>query len=171
MAKLIKKSNSKDVLYNFSWQLLRVNLSFKSLEDAKSSLNKLKKYVDEKDVNKVWRVLNLLSATRMGLSGQQKRDLSEEQKEEFKKIDEQVKEFREHLSDVYKNLPKDFKLETEEKKKKDISNAKTEDIEKILKSLKDRYEKGGPSGIKQSPHRTSLKEYIKFLEDELKSRN
>jgi hypothetical protein len=64
---------NKLVLYEFEWQALRTSLDFSTIEGVEASLAKLRTYVTNKICyNRIWRVLNLLCATRAGFSGQRK---------------------------------------------------------------------------------------------------
>lgn len=76
-------SAHKRVLYDPEWQSLRVSLlarnnragGFATLEGTKSNLVRLTAYLEaaeseQEEINRLWRILNLLNATRMGFSGQ-----------------------------------------------------------------------------------------------------
>jgi hypothetical protein len=61
------------VMYSSAWQAVRVGLLGKwgSEEGARENIEVLKQYIgDGQDLNRVWRVLNLLNAVRMGFNGQ-----------------------------------------------------------------------------------------------------
>lgn len=62
----------KEVLYDVEWQSLRVSLlgSFTTINGVESNIVKLKNYLRSPNKVKLWRVLNLLNAVRMGYHGQ-----------------------------------------------------------------------------------------------------
>lgn len=151
---------AKIVLYDFEWQALRTDLDFSSQETTEASLYRLKKYLgNNKDINRVWRVLNLLAATRMGFSGQ--RVLSKVDADDLEKRDRLVKQERERLSKVYGDL-KDaghkFTIPTENQLVKDLKAANDQAYKRVFKSLKQRFTHSG-----ESVNRPELAYYLRLM--------
>lgn len=67
---------NKEILYDVDWQKLRVSLlgGFVTKDGMKRNLNTLNEYInaaknDQDRFHRLWRVVNLLNAVRMGFSG------------------------------------------------------------------------------------------------------
>lgn len=93
---------AKENLYNVKWQALRVSLlSYFPTEDGvKRNIGLLKEYIssftdDYDEYLKLWRVINLLNAVRMGYNGQGL---------DGTKQDEMIIDFRSTCQDRYKEL-------------------------------------------------------------------
>lgn len=162
------KSNMKDsklVLYNLKWQILRMSLKFDTVDNVIKSTYLLNEYLKkdkptEQGINRAWRVLNLLNAVRMGFSGARKlRPMT------IKSIDEKdvlVKLFRKSVSSMYgalKAMGETLKPDSEAQMEEDIKNADIRDLSLLYKDLRLRYRKSG-----YSKHRPELKFYICLIE-------
>lgn len=152
---------SKLVLYNFEWQSLRTSLDFSTLETTEKSIKKLADYLDDQsDVNKVWRVLNLLAATRMGFSGQRSLIKDTGKMADLENRDEIVKTLRERLSEKFADMDKNkIAPDSRSSMVDDLHKASKEDRERVYKSLKSRYDKS-----EESVHRPELKFYLTLME-------
>ena len=98
-------NNQKAVLYDVEWQTLRVNTltqnneygGWNTVEGVKENVNKLSTYIlntrDKQEYfYRLWRVLNMLNAVRMGYSGTKQVDTTQ---------DNLVKAFRDDVSQEY----------------------------------------------------------------------
>jgi hypothetical protein len=151
----------KLTLYNFEWQALRTSLDFSTLETTEKCIKKLSDYLgDQENVNKVWRVLNLLSATRMGFSGQRTLLKDNGRLADLENRDELIKAFRERLSKKFADLDK-TKIEPDSRSSMvdDLHKASEEDFNRVYKSLQSRYDKSG-----ESVNRPELAFYLKLME-------
>src|SRR3954454_21993824 len=67
--------NVRELIYDWEWQKLRIGLDFRTLDAAYESTTRLRFYLKEALTTQRWarlyRINNLLAATRMGLRGQQ----------------------------------------------------------------------------------------------------
>jgi hypothetical protein len=157
---------SKLVLYDYQWQELRVSLDFSNAESTERSLRVLRGYLREHyDLNRVWRILNLLSATRMGFSGIRKLIKSADKLKDLEVRDKSVLAEREFLSQSHQRMIKrgdKFQLNSEEKLISDLKDAQERSLDtfmKVYNSLSDRYEKSN-----RSKNRPELKYYLNLME-------
>lgn len=160
--------DSKQMLYDYDWQVLRINLDFTTFESTKSALTKIKKYVNEKDLNKVMRALNLLAATRMGFSGQRKTIKDSDKRKDLAKRDEIVLEYLDRLSKINKELKETGKKPeplNEEDQIKDLKNADLKNFTLLYNDLIYRYENSS-----RSNSRPELKDYLKLMHKVLESK-
>lgn len=151
----------KLVLYNFEWQALRTSLDFSNLESTEICIKKLSDYLgDQEDVNKVWRVLNLLSATRMGFSGQRSILKDSGRLADLENRDELVKSLRERLTKKFEGMDKTkIAPDSRSSMADDLHKASKEDVDRVYTSLKSRYDKSD-----ESIHRPELAFYLKLME-------
>ena len=104
-------NNQKAVLYDVNWQVLRVNTlgqnndsgGWNSAEGANVNITKLRHYIiatkDKQEYYyRLWRVLNMLNAVRMGYSGTKQTDTEQ---------DVLVRQFRDIISKRYHELTDD----------------------------------------------------------------
>jgi hypothetical protein len=69
----------RKLIYDYNWQCLRIGLSFQDEKSCKDALERLKQYLCEdpgegdSNRNRIYRVTNMLAATKMGLNGQLKK--------------------------------------------------------------------------------------------------
>jgi len=156
---------SKVVVYNIPWQLLRIQLlarysekgGFDTVEGVRENIQKLKNYIGGKsDINKVWRVLNLLNATRMGYAGQD---------EIGSPKDKLLVKYRDQISETYKNLKEtqEFKPDTDSDIRADVRKAAPELLEKVYRDLRSRL-KEQPADA--GPARERLQHFLKLIEKE-----
>jgi hypothetical protein len=158
-------NKQKLTLYDWDWQNLRVSLlksspgegGFTGLEGTRANLAALKNYLGTKpSKDKLWRVLNLLNAVRMGNSGQGKRGSEH---------DKLVAEFRDRVSEQYKTAQGDFQPPSEESLRVALAGASTEDLQRVAANL----------GIRKklhsaSKHREELGYFLGLLQEELDKR-
>lgn len=68
--------NKREIIYNWKWQVTRISCCFTDEKKAIESLQKLRTYINvspgpgDSEANRIYRVLNLLTAAHMGLQGQ-----------------------------------------------------------------------------------------------------
>ena len=159
-------SDNKTSLYDFEWQALRTSLDFSNEESTKNSIQKCRRYLDDySDINKVWRVLNLMSATRMGFSGSRKLIKSPEKRKDLEIKDSLALEFREKLSNAYDKLKQNQqRLITDDESKlwEDLKNASSDDFGRVYESLIHRYENSS-----RSKARPELRHYLNIMRDVL----
>jgi hypothetical protein len=159
-------SDNKTSLYDFQWQALRTSLDFSNEESTRNSIERCKKYLEDySDVNKVWRVLNLMAATRMGFSGSSKLIKSPDKLKDLQKRDEIVLGFREKLSQIYDKLKQNQQqlvVDDESKLRDDLKNASTDEFGRVYESLIHRYENSS-----RSQARPELKHYLEIMRDVL----
>lgn len=160
-----KVSINKSTLYDFEWQLLRVNLDFSSSVTTRESIEKILFYTDSKDINKIWRALNLMAATRMGFSGLFKLIKCKEKLKDLKIRDNLVCKIRNQLSEQYKELQKlNYKITVKPKEHQflDLKNASNDNFSIVFNSLVFRYENSS-----HSASRPELKEYLQLMQEVL----
>lgn len=150
----------KLTLYNFEWQALRTSLDFSSLESTEASIKKISDYLgSQDDINKVWRVLNLLSATRMGFSGQRIILKDNKRLGDLENRDEIVKALREKLSSKFSEMDKSkVAPDSRSTMVDDLHKASEEDYTRVYNSLRSRYDKSD-----QSVHRPELAFYLNLM--------
>jgi hypothetical protein len=152
----------KQILYDVEWQILRTQLLAKnnikggwaSIEGASNNLKRLNDYLGQKlTLARVWRVLNLLDAVRMGYSGQQRIGSFQ---------DNQVKKEREKLSRLYKNMISQYSFEipSEEEIIQDIMKAPEEDLKKVYVDLYNRWDTH-----RNSSYRNELRRFLDLIEE------
>ena len=152
----------KQILYDVEWQILRTQLLAKnnarggwaSVFGASCNLQRLKNYLGKKPtIARVWRVLNLLDAVRMGYGGQRRTGSFQ---------DKQVKKERERLSKLYSCMVSQdsFEISSEEETIRDIAKAKEEDLKKVYVDLYSRWDKH-----KSSSYRGELRRFLDLIEE------
>lgn len=165
-------------LYNIEWQTLRVNLDFSSPTKITETFKKLDQYLLEEPKgydthdNKLWRILNLLNATRMGLNGQIKRFADNFDKVvQLDKMSGMVASYRDNIKEEYDSRKeKHFRWEEDEERNA-LSLANEDDLNKVYRSLRARrkfakdYKK-----VKIEKTRPELLFYIWMLEREMERR-
>ena len=150
----------KQILYDVEWQILRTQLLAKnnarggwaSVFGAFCNLQRLKNYLGEKPtLARVWRVLNLLDAVRMGYSGQRRTGSFQ---------DKQVKKERERLSKLYSKMVSQdsFEIPSEEETIRDIAKAQEEDLKKVYVDLYNRWDKH-----RSSSYRGELRRFLDLI--------
>ena len=156
---------SKVVVYNIPWQLLRIQLlsrfsekgGFDTVEGVTENIQKLKSYIGGKsDINKVWRVLNLLNATRMGYAGQEEIGSAK---------DKLLVKYRDQISETYQNLKEsqEFKPDSDADIRADVRKATPELLDKVYRDLRSRL-KEKPVGAGAA--RARLEHFLKLIEKE-----
>ena len=159
---------SRLVLYDFEWQELRTLLNFSTLAMTQWSLEVLRKYLREGDLNRVWRVMNLLAATRMGFSGLRKLIKSSERLRDLRMRDTVVKQEHRKLSEELErliSLNKRFVVALHSELVDDIQKADFVALHRVHGSLSDRYARSD-----QSINRPELKYYLGLLDHEISTR-
>jgi hypothetical protein len=155
---------SKLVVYNVEWQLLRISLLGKwfSVKNVKENLNKLDSYLgDYKDLNKLYRVVNLLAGVRFAFA----------QTQQWENLaNNKVSLFFNNVSRLYyeekeKHPLKDFDIATEDDIRKSIRNAMLQTPEKMKAVYKDLYYKRWLPH-QNSSHREELRWFLNILEQE-----
>jgi hypothetical protein len=152
----------KQILYDVEWQTLSTQLLAKNndtegwatLFGASSNLKRLNVYLGkEPSLAKVWRVLNLLDAVRMGYSGQCRKESPQ---------DMLVKKERDRLSKIYKNMSSSssFEISSEEETIMDIKKAPKEDLQKVYEDLYARWDKH-----RDSSYRNELRRFLDLIEE------
>jgi hypothetical protein len=151
----------KQILYDVEWQILRTQLLSKnnytggwaSTSGASINLERLNNYLGgNPNLVKVWRVLNLLDAVRMGYSGQQRIGSPQ---------DKLVKRQRDKLSKIYKKMSSiyTFEIPSEEETISDIREASGSDLRDVYKDLYNRWDKH-----RNSLYRSELKHFLDLIE-------
>lgn len=136
-------------------------MDFSTLDTTEKSITRLSDYLeDQEDVNKVWRVLNLLSATRMGFSGQRTILKDKARLADLESRDEIIKAFRERLSKKFATMDKSkVSPDSRSTMVDDLHGAPKEEFDRVYKSLQNRYDKSD-----ESVHRPELAFYLKLME-------
>ena len=154
----------RHVLYQYEWQKLRTSLCFTSLRHIQGSIYTLQEYITkgsiaDPEVNRVYRALNLMAATYMGLIGGGKRGAAGTQ---------QVVWFRKYLSAQYAQLNRCFIARSHKQEVTRLRRAKREEpkvFARIERSLQRRFEKSG-----YSPVRVELIEYLDIMKEAASTR-
>jgi hypothetical protein len=153
----------KEVLYDVKWQSLRVDLlgDFRNFEGTKVNVGRLSGYIrSAKDKiekgRRIWRVLNLLNAVRMGYHGQKL--VGTLQDKYITLFRNSVQEQREKYEDIGKEW--DWN-----KVKDDVSNMDDFTRKQILKNLKSRV-KMSHYKTGSTKNRPELMKFIGLLEGE-----
>jgi hypothetical protein len=158
-----KSQTSKQMLYNFDWQLLRVRLDFSTTLTTQESLDRVKAYVEPgENLNKVWRALNLMAATRMGFSGLYKLIKKTEKLEDLELRDKLVLDYREWLTLKRKELESQGQTTervSEIDQFKDLKEASVDEFADVYASLTFRYENSSRSAA-----RPDLKRYLELMQ-------
>jgi hypothetical protein len=152
----------KQILYDVGWQILRIQLLAKNndtggwatLFGASFNLKRLDAYLGkEPSLAKIWRVLNLLDAVRMGYSGQQRTGSSQ---------DKLVKRERDRVSKVYKEMVSQcsFEIPSEEEIIGDIKKAPEEGLKNVYIDLYNRWDKH-----RSSSYRNELRRFLDLIEE------
>lgn len=156
-----KTQLTKEVLYNFEWQALRTSLDF-SEAGYQNSLALVTQYIETADdrINRIWRALNLITATRMGFSGLIRMCKDPAKLKELQIRDKILENYREKLSESYKALKEKFKLisDSEYDQLKDLKEASLEDLSRVYSSLTFRFENSS-----QSAARPELINYLNLM--------
>lgn len=132
----------KQTLLTYEWQRLRLSMEFTSVANARWSLEKLGFYLDHPNIDRVWRCLNLLAATTMGLNGQ------EAQGREVAEVKALVVEARETLSVLYAEMKREGQSltpPTEEAQREELLRAAWEDVEGLVRLHRDLKKRNNPS--------------------------
>lgn len=154
---MITMLDSKLVMYNVEWQALRVSLlgNWPTVQGATENLAKLDAYLgNEPNKSKLWRVLNLINATRMGYSGQGLKGTPQ---------DDLVKSFGTEVRSKYnlrcvKHLHDKFEVDTEAKILADWAQLSEEVQKKIRKNLAGRLK-----AHSTSEHRDELRWFLDII--------
>lgn len=153
----------KQVLYDIEWQDLRTKLlsrhrddgGWATVEGATTNISMLEDYLgDLTDVSKLWRVINLLDAVRMGYSGQRRTGSPQ---------DQMVKEYRDDLNIQYAQLKEQgaqHEAPLEEATIADIQSASEETLRRIHNNLLERWTKHSTS-----QHRDELRHFLDLIEE------
>lgn len=155
----------KEVLYEPKWQALRVSLlsrnnaegGFGSIAGTKSNLKRLDAYISaasgQEKHNRLWRVLNLLNAVRMGFSGQ---------KAAGSDRDDAVVTFRNSVQKMYNESRKKFDVSPpgEDEVRKQLKGMSEEDRKKIRTDLVKRQKTSN-----YSKNRPELHKFVKTVEE------
>lgn len=150
----------KQSLYNVSWQCLRVRMlgGWTTVEGTQRNIAALRAYLQIPRLSerhtRLWRVLNLLNAVRMGNSGQGKAGSEH---------DQLVRDFRDQVSAQYKALKAAggvlFVVDSDTKVLEDWRALPEQDRQNVLHNLRDRSDKH-----KRSKHREELNHFINVVE-------
>lgn len=157
----------KMALYNIDWQVLRVSLSFSSMETVQASCNKLLEYMNDDIIgydtrsNKLWRVINLLNAAVMGLNGQLKLAKTEEREEVVKAMITFIQMFRTSWQEEYHSSDKQFRWD-EAIEWSFLEATPRAEVEKVLQSLVKR--KNFAAEFKKMQVSKTRPELLKYLE-------
>lgn len=149
----------KEVLYDVEWQSLRVSLlgSFTTINGVESNIVKLKNYLRSTNKVKLWRVLNLLNAVRMGYHGQRLVGTLQDAK---------IIYFRNNVQQLYRNNLELFPSNWNWKKvQKDLQELYLDNqviFIKILRNLKLRQKNALKRKTMQ--HRPELKTFLDKME-------
>jgi hypothetical protein len=155
-------SPHKQILYDVEWQILRTQLLAKnnatggwaSVYGTSCNLKRLNEYLGLRpSLAKIWRVLNLLDAVRMGYSGQQRIGSFQDKK---------VKEERDRLSRIYKNTIShySFEIPSEEETIQDIVKASGKELKNVYTDLSVRWDKHRSSSC-----RGELRRFLDLIEE------
>lgn len=166
----------KLALYNIEWQTLRVNLTFNTFNGIQASCDILEDYYSaplegyDTEDNKLWRIINLLNAVCMGLSGQVKVARDDQRVTEVTTWIEYVQERRKMYQDRYHAGQKVFKW-GEELERGSISVTDTSNLLAVYKSLtKRKHFAKETKGMPVDKTRPELLRYINMISDELTKR-
>jgi hypothetical protein len=148
--------DQKLCLYNVEWQKLRVSLlgNWAEVQSTWKNLDTLDSYISYgvgiQYRTRLWRVLNLLNAVRMGYSGQ-KRFNSEQSK--------MVEKFRDEIQERYEKSTGNYIVDSEDKIKTDWLKLKDFQKDQILNNLKNRLKLHS-----KSKHRDELRWFLKIVD-------
>ncbi len=151
----------KYVIYNVEWQILRTRLLSKnnatggwaSYSGASANLKRLHEYLGKRpSINKVWCVLNLLDAVRMGYSGQNRTGSLQ---------DKLVKKERVLLTKLYTAMRSrySFEIPSEDEIVSDVRKAPAKELSNVYKDLYMRWYKH-----KNSSYRNELRYFLDLVE-------
>lgn len=156
-------------LYNFEWQALRTSLDFSTYEKTADSIGKLEWYLKSAGVynihvtyTRIYQVLNLMSAVRMGFAGATKLARNLDKRKAIQRKDDAALTFREMLSDMYSDYQsRRAKLQVDSTAKElyDMRQASKADLERVYSSLLERWNKSG-----QAATRPQLGDYVGLIE-------
>jgi hypothetical protein len=156
-------SQRMQMLYDFDWQALRTSLDFTTAKSTSESLRRVKEYVSKNsnDINRIFRALNLMAATRMGFSGMVKTIKDDSKRVDLSKRDEMVKTYLDELTEKHNELKKtkEYAVDSEEKLLADLEKAPIDQFSKVYCSLAYRYENSS-----RSDARPELKDYLKLMQ-------
>jgi hypothetical protein len=145
----------KLTLYDVTWQEMRTRCAWATYPDVVFSINKLRTYLWDRgqpSYSKLWRVLNLLNAVRMGYHGM---------KIVGSPQDCLVVEFRDEVSSFYKSLdgPSIFEIPTSTQIERDWIRLTQGARVRILASLQSRLSKHS-----ESKHREELRWFLGIVD-------
>ncbi|MNB67077.1 hypothetical protein D3C75_135600 [compost metagenome] len=156
----------KRSLYEFDWQLLRVNLDFSTISSTEKSLQVCNDYLmAHQDAAGYYKVINLFAASVMGLEGQIARRYKKVEKKDEVIVDLEtriniIQVARLPLSDAYESMPKHFRVD-QTQRIEDLGNARASDLVKVYNSLRKRWT--GAQKRNYNVQRDELAEYIMML--------
>lgn len=141
-----------------------MHLGFNTLKRTAESIRRLQHYVFversiDPEANRVWRCLNLMSATRMGIRGRIELQGSTP---ELVQIEAMVADFRERLSTYYSHIHPQFSVPTEEQQLQELVTAFEEDREtfwRVQIDLTRRLRRSKTAGS-----RPELRKYLELME-------
>lgn len=162
----MSKLNVRKVLYQFRWQKLRTTLDFSSITHVETSLAELRRYLggdffEDSEYNRVYRVLNLLAAVRMGIQGRIK--LRNGDEEELQAMDREVDTYRCIVSTRYEALKSRFSptIQTDAEQLRELREAHEHDhssFMRVNKSLQERLVR-----TKNPENREELVSYLSLM--------
>lgn len=155
-------NTQKLCLYNFEWQSFRTDLNFVSVEGVTRSIERCIMYLGNgEDINKTYRVLNLMCAVRMGLSGSRKIATHEDTKKSVEAKDVLAGSFLSAVSLLHIRLKSYNKhsADSEEKMVSDLHEADEKDFKRVFKSLTARWTGSGQN----EKNRPELKYYLDLM--------
>lgn len=97
------------LIYNYNWQVLRIGLRFTNEACAKDALERLKQYLceevdkwkdEDSNRNRIYRVVNMLAATKMGLNGQKARFSSDLRRNELDRMINRIEVFKNDVAEL-----------------------------------------------------------------------
>ena len=154
----------KEILYDVKWQSLRVTLlgNFGTFEGVKLNVSKMETYIrgTKDDIEKgrrLWRVLNLLNAVRMGYNGQ---------KLVGTRMDKFITMYRDHVQEVRKDYMYIGEEWDWDKVEKDIKQTDKFTLKEIHKNLMART-KMAKYKVGSTKFRPELMKFMGLLEKEI----
>lgn len=162
----------KRSLYVFPWQLLRVKLDFATMESTKKSIQNISAYLERSEeiaTCDLYKAVNLLAATAMGLYGQLAKALPDDDKRvmDLNARINMITTVREVWSELYAQRPKTtltFYVDNYDRMS-ELRNAFSADILLVHKDLRKRWVQSHKRTYQVQ--RDELGEYLELLEREL----
>lgn len=173
---------SREILYTWEWQKLRVSLSFATLIDTRESIETLNAYLlnhhfDDPIGNRITRVNNMMNATKMGMNGQLKLHAGTNKAVELKQMILEVSRMQLVVSAMQLEHSMVLKEPILAVQRDDLTRAYYEEptiFKKVLQDLTKRFYYG--KGARISPNdntamnkrirdRPELWRYIRLMED------